>query len=400
MLEPGASFEMVSYNKKGARAKRMQTAEWRRSAIDIVRRVARLWPNGGRISVGLVEGNSIVVEPAGSGAEWAAFLKGSPNATLFHDLDFLGYHPAGRFQFQHLVFRRRNRIVAVLPGGLADAGDAKTFISPLGASFGGPALATRLAPVEALEIVGALEEYAKANAWQGISLILPPEIYAPEIGGTIGWALQALRFSLASRWLCQIIPIESEAPDQYARLFRDTHATNVRTGRRQGIEILEGGVDLLDQFLPLLDDTYRRHGTAPTHSHDELRRLTTRMPERFITFLSVLDGRAISALFVMLLSSRVATTFYICNSESDVARNGNVVAMAGAIDYLAKRGCRYLDLGPSSDGDGRLNAGVAFFKHGLGAAGHCRDRWIWAAGSKPETSAPGTSSDTISGVTQ
>jgi hypothetical protein len=33
---------------------------------------------------------------------WRAFLHDSNNATLFHDLDFLGYHPPDRYDFRHL----------------------------------------------------------------------------------------------------------------------------------------------------------------------------------------------------------------------------------------------------------------------------------------------------------
>jgi hypothetical protein len=284
-----------------------------------------------------------------------------------------------------LSFRRRNRIVAALPGGLTNADGGKFFVSPLGASIGGPALARRLTPADVLEIVEALKAHAKANTWHGITLTLAPEVYAPDTGDLVSWALSASQFKLVNRWLCQIIQIEGSEPDQYARLFRDTHATNVRAGRRQGIEVLDGGIELLDRFVPLLEDTYRRHGTAPTHSHDELHWLMTHLPTRFMIFMSMLDGRAISALFVMLLSDRIATTFYICNSESDAARNGNVVAIASAIDWLAKRGYRNLDLGPSSDADGQLNAGVAFFKHGLGATVHCRDRWAWGDNSRHGT---------------
>ena len=39
------------------------------------------------------------VEPLRPGEElaWAEFLAASENGTLFHDLQFLAYHPTGRF---------------------------------------------------------------------------------------------------------------------------------------------------------------------------------------------------------------------------------------------------------------------------------------------------------------
>jgi hypothetical protein len=41
----------------------------------------------------------------------------SNNGTLFHDLDFLGYH-MGKFDTQHLMFRQGGRLIAILPAAV------------------------------------------------------------------------------------------------------------------------------------------------------------------------------------------------------------------------------------------------------------------------------------------
>src|SRR5215470_15396430 len=71
----------------------------------------------------------------GDAAAWKAFLAGSNNGTLFHDLDFLDYHPPGKYDFRHLIALRENCIEALVPGAVSDNG---IFVSVAGASIGGP----------------------------------------------------------------------------------------------------------------------------------------------------------------------------------------------------------------------------------------------------------------------
>src|SRR5215468_3242705 len=70
--------------------------------------------------------------------EWRTFVAASDNGTLFHDLDFLDYHRAGRFEEHHLLFFDRGELVAVLPAAIVPgANGARRLASPYGASIGG-----------------------------------------------------------------------------------------------------------------------------------------------------------------------------------------------------------------------------------------------------------------------
>src|ERR1700740_2881334 len=68
---------------------------------------------------------------------WKTFLGDSNNGTLFHDLDFLAYHPPGKYDFRHLIASRANGIEALIPGAVSKDG---VFVSLAGASIGGPAV--------------------------------------------------------------------------------------------------------------------------------------------------------------------------------------------------------------------------------------------------------------------
>jgi hypothetical protein len=139
---------------------------------------------------------------------------------------------------------------------------------------------------------------------------------------------------------------------------------------------MESGLDVLDDFLEVFGDTFARHGAAATHSPDEISDLLRRFPDRVRIHLAMLDEVPVAGLLVFRLTKAVAYTFYICSSTEHVHEHGAAFVIADLIDRLSDAGFRYIDLGPSAN-DQKFTKGVTFFKEGLGAVGHCRDRWLW-----------------------
>lgn len=307
---------------------------------------------------------------------WTEFLASAVNATLFHQLDFLAYHPNGRFQFEHLVAQRGNKIVAVIPGGIVEHDGKPIYASPVGASIGGPAMDPDFAAAEILELAGALQDYVRERAWAGIEITVPPPAYDDRLAEALSFALFYRGFRMTNRWLCPMIPIVSSDGERYRRLFRDTYGNRVRAGRKNGITVVEGGAGQLDNFLPVFRDTYARHGVPPTHTVQEIADLVDRFPDRIQIWAALLNGEPVAGILVFHVNRTVAYTFYICTSASHARHNGPVVIFAAMIDALAGRGVRWVDLGPSAHAHG-FNAGVTFFKEGLGATHHCRDSWTW-----------------------
>ena len=320
-----------------------------------------------------------VLEP-GEEAAWQDFLQRSSNTTLFHELRFLAYHPPGRFRFHHLVVRNGSQIVSVIPGGVIENAEGVTWRSPIGASIGGPALPPHQRLPEVLAIVEAVQEHARRQRWKGIDITVPPAVYHPSIGDVTGFALFRQGFRETRRWLCPMIDLAAAPADVPAveTVFERRQLQALRAAVRRGSMALETGIEGLEDFRPVFDETYARHGTRPTHTIEEIATLLSRYPDRVRLMLTREDGCVTAGLMVMGLTSTVATTTYICSSARGLEGSGAVVALAELIANLQRTGCRWLDLGPSAS-ESTLNAGVMLFKEGLGGVGYCRSQWSWTA---------------------
>jgi len=308
--------------------------------------------------------------------EWNDFVASSRNGTLFHDLTFLDYHPEGRFDLTHLEVRRDGRLVAVIPGGISSSG---VYSSPLGASVGGPALGQDVNTADVIAIVRSVQRHAEQQGWAGVEMIVAPAAIHKTPDQSVEFALHHCGFRLDHRWMPLMVPLaEGNAENRYETLFSKGHKSAVKVIRRQSaITVAEGGHELLDEFLPILDDTYRRLDAKPTHSHAEIDTLLHNLPQRVRIWLARSGSQAVAGVLLFALNPIVGTAFYICDLEAQRHLRASSELFAQIIDALGERGFRYLDLGPSATSD-RFNTGVVAFKEHLGALPFCRDRYVWA----------------------
>jgi hypothetical protein len=321
----------------------------------------------------------IRVQPCHSSqaAEWKAFLTRSNNGVLFHDLDFLAYHPPDRFQVHNLMFYESDRLIALLPAAVEVEADGRRFLkSPYGASVGGLVLPPRLSVGTALELVSRLKNFAAAQRLQGIEMRIGPNVYLQEPNDLLSFSLMVSGFQLTHRWLSFVIPIGAAGPIPAAELLSSRMMRYVRANQKQGLSPREVEVDRLDDFYRILVENWARHRAWPTHDKSELARIFELVPGRVRLFLCAYHEAEIAGALVFVLNDRAAYTMYLCQSDQDRELHAPPVLMAYIIDRLARDGLKCLDMGPSAS-DQHLNSGTVFFKQSLGAQGFCRDTWRW-----------------------
>lgn len=311
---------------------------------------------------------------------WADFLAASDNATLFHDLRFLAYHPPERFETHHLLFRRGPSVVAVLPAAIVAEPDGRRVLkSPYGGSIGGCALRPR-EHIETIQaILQSLQEYTVTCGLAGVELRIGPSIYAQPPNENMSFALAAAGFALTRRWLSQVITLPEDAAAVVDGIPTAVRRRYVRYAQRQGVTCAQVGPERLPDFHALLTANRAKHGAVPTHSLADLQRIFELTPERVGLFLCEYQSRPIGGAFLLELNPRVVYWSYLCHDERFEHTRVTTFTTARVMEHYAARGFKYLDFGPSTFDDWSLNRGLAKFKEELGGVGFCRDTWRWEA---------------------
>ena len=310
-------------------------------------------------------------------AEWRTFLADSNNGTLFHDLDFLEYHPPERFDTHHLLLKQNDKLIALLPAAIVSEPDGRHFLkSPYGGSVGGLVLPLEHNASTTLRLVSSLENYASNLKLAGVEMRIAPNIYDRCPNDELSFALMASGFTLAGRWLSHIITLPLD-PGEVLNQLSNRRRSYVRSALNQGLEMTVAGPDYLSSFYRILEENRAKHSARPTHTLAELERIFQLTPDRVKLFVCKWQGEIIAGTLVFELNDRVAYSFYPCHDQRFERYRPAAVVTVSVAQYYAGHGFRYLDLGPTTFDDLTLNEGLARFKGEMGGVGFCRDTWRW-----------------------
>lgn len=237
--------------------------------------------------------------------EWEEFLKHTNSGTMFHSLDFLDYHPAGKFDFYHLIFRNDGKeIVGILPGGVKENGEV--FWSPVGASYG--SIATKDIKFEtALAIVDAMMQYFRENNFREIFLIPPPLIYSLNISQHIEYAMLYRKFDFELHYISHAIDLKHG--DKILKTFDKTARKNINKILREKKITVRQSNDY-DTFYKILLENKAKHNATPTHSLQDIHRLLELMPDKLELLMCYADDTPIAGSLLFLCNPKVVLCFY------------------------------------------------------------------------------------------
>lgn len=298
---------------------------------------------------------------------WKRFVYESRNGTLFHDLDFLAYHPPSRFQTVHLTVKKKGNLCAVFPAVKAEKEGQTALVSHPGASYGGLALAQGLGAEEVFQIVEKLVAWAKGEEFVRIEMTLPPEICSIDPDNILEFALHLAGFRIVRRQLTGAIPLFESHPK-----ITNSAMRMVGKSKREGVEVKES--EDYKTFYEILVENRSKHGAVPTHTLAELERLKKLVPEHLALFLAELKGKPIGGTLLFVLNSRVVLNFYLAHLwEYQEHRAANLLVYE-TIQWAKSKGFHYLDMGTSMIGT-EPNWSLTEFKERFGARGFIRDTY-------------------------
>ena len=274
--------------------------------------------------------------------EWDAFVERSNNGTMFHLQRFLDYHPDGKWDFHHLMFREEGKLVGVLPGGRNAAGD---FWSPVGASYG--SIVTEDTAFErSLRIVDALIEYLKGAGFSNAYFIPPPLIYTLNYEQHSEYALLYRKADFELHYISHAIDLKRGA--NFMDHFDPTARKSIHKIIREGALTIRESDDYAS-FHAILTENKARHGVRATHTLDDLMRLHQLMPDKLRLNMVYYEGQPIAGSLLFLANRKVVLCFYnMLRYEFEHLRPIYLV-MHETCRWAVENGYEWVDIGVSQD---------------------------------------------------
>ncbi|NQS98512.1 MAG: GNAT family N-acetyltransferase [candidate division Zixibacteria bacterium] len=309
-------------------------------------------------------------------SDWEDFLTSSSNGTIFHSLRFFRYHLLDRFKHHHLIFRLRGKIRAVFTGAdIAGAGGLELRSHP-GASYGGFVIRNKADFEDYYGMVEALVEYAKSCGFKAIRLTQTPLIYHQRPHQGIEFALRSHGFEIERCELTQSVDLtalQGNVIDSLTDKTRNAFRQSVRKGLKyeEGVELSR--VNLTD-FHRILMENRESLGVTPTHTFDELVKLSEIIPEYLhLSFVSY-ESQRVGGLLHFICNARVALLFYVCHLREYQDLKPVPFILTKTVEWARSQGFRELDFGISTV-DGVPNRGLLKFKENFTARPFLRNTY-------------------------
>ena len=305
--------------------------------------------------------------------KWDEFVKNSNNGTIFHERKFINYHPKDRFVDHSLLFENREKIVGLFPAVEYNESGMKILHSHKGASYGGIVYPCDQSINISFNIVESLIKYAKGQNVNRIILTLPPMIYNKKMTNYIEFALIRNNFTYLKREISSTLLLENTIEENIKK-FKQTSRTAFRKAEKKGIKVRISND--YGRFYKILKSNLKiRHNVQPTHSLEELVKITRIYPNRIRLYGAFLNDIMIAGTVMFDANSLVTLAFYISHDEKYQEYRSVNLLFKEIIKDSIQRGFKYLDYGIFTV-NMEPNFGLARFKESFGANGIFRDTLV------------------------
>jgi hypothetical protein len=317
-----------------------------------------------------------IVEAEGKRLErWDDDVGRAVNGTIFHLRRFLEYH-ADRFRDQErfLLVLDGDNVIAQLPAAVEDSAEGLRLRSPYGASYGGFAFQRHPTFAQATRVVESLLEWLAAERIERATVTPPIAACSVLPLDVVSFALLVAGFTSANRDISSLVRLDQARPLLETVTSRARNAA--RKAEREGVTVRERGD--LDDFWLVMESTFSKHGTRPTHTQEEFQWLAEMLPDRVYADLAYHDGEPVAGVGYFVINSLVNSSFYFCQRPDRQELNGLTLCVLRGLERAQEDGFRWFDFGTSTARmEPREN--VFRFKEQFASAGQFRETFEWSS---------------------
>jgi hypothetical protein len=299
-------------------------------------------------------------------ARWMDLWEKSLGVTLFHNPSFLAYH-GPRFDEHHLGFFKGDTLFAMMPMAMVEAGGETKAASPYGGSYGGIISPAAMTYSTAKAVVAALIEYLRDLQVAEIVVTPPVRPYYPSgYSQTLLFAMLEQGFVSTNSDITSVIPL---TPPIHEVVLTSRARRNARKAEKAGITCSQRAKE--EDFWPLMELTFGRHGTTPAHSFGEWEWLTRTLPDHVWVDVAYCGRKAVAGIGHFKISESTDSSFYLCSDSAYKETQALTLLICRALSSARAAGHSWFDLGTSSK-NMVANENIFRFKEGFGSVGVLR----------------------------
>lgn len=291
------------------------------------------------------------------------------NGEFIHSLDFLGYHPKGRFRDDSVAIIDVDcgNVMGVMMAAV-NPNDAGCIISHPGTTFAGPLLKNGTALAVKEKIINMFLDYYESE-YSSIWIKTVPFIYTEQCYGSIVYFLMKRGYIGGMAALANVINISrcKEEEDVF-RLYHAKRRNQVKKALSAKLFILEKSDKIRqDVWERMEDNLWKKFHSHPTHSYEEICDLSERCPDYITAYYANTYDGAYGAFALGFRFKNVFHTQYLDTNYDYSGQYPNLFLIHHLLLEAGKEGYHFFSFGASTENEGEyLNFGLYNYKSEYG----------------------------------
>ena len=187
---------------------------------------------------------------------------------------------------------------------------------------------------------------------------------------TFFFCLLANGFAIDNSDVTHVLSLVGDLPSRYQGRCR----TAIKKAERLGVTV-QSRAPAAD-FWRVMDLTFDRHGTRPTHDRAQWAWLCEHLPGEVYHDVAYLDGRPVAAIGHVRINARVGSSFYLASDPEARDSQALTLLIHRHLQGLQQEGLQWFEFGTSSV-EMAPRPNLFRFKESFGAVGSLRHRLVW-----------------------
>lgn len=290
------------------------------------------------------------------------------NGEFIGTLDYLSYHPSGRFIDDSIIVQEPNsgNIKSVVMA--ASIQDKNTIISHPGTTFSGPIFKSNQGVDEINEVLNLLLEYYE-NKYSEIEFRIQPTSYSSQPLEDLTYLLNKKGYNFGYTALANVIHLtDIKKEEDILRLYGTSRRNQVRKLIRASNYDFQKKDNIDEKIWENINNNLEsRYDTSPTHSFSDITNLQNKFPNHIIPYTTYRNDGEYGASAVVFKFKNVFHTQYLDVNYHLRKDYPNVFLIHNLIKTAIAEGFTMFSFGSSTENGGEaINQGLYNFKKYFG----------------------------------